>query len=239
MGSMQGDDRYRYTYQQQGYQPYVYYYPRPQPPPPPPPGGLFSFSEEEKKHLLLAIGALTLAFTLYLPWVVTLPLITTVVLSFIAVCTGFLLHEFGHKILAQRYGCWAEFRAWTFGLLMAVLSGFMGWLFAAPGAVYIRGQLTKDQSGKVSAAGPLMNITVASILLPVLFFVPGLITEIWYLLWMICYLNVFIGGFNMIPLPPLDGSKIIKWNPLIWIVLLAVLGTYFVLLNPDILSLFY
>jgi Zn-dependent protease len=76
-----------------------------------------------------------------------------------------------------------------------------------------------------------MNITVASFLLPVLFFIPSIPDEIFLLVWMICYLNVFIGGFNMIPFPPLDGSKIIRWNPGMWILLLAVLGFYFILLN--------
>jgi Zn-dependent protease len=232
MGKMQGDDRYRYTYQQQGYQPHAYYYPppQPQPPPPPPPGGLFSFSAEEKKNLLMAIGALTLAFTLLFSGS-GIAIYIVVALSFVAVVTGFLLHEFGHKFVAQRYGCWAEFKAWPQGLLLAIFSAFFGFLFAAPGAVYIRGRLTKEQNGWVSAAGPLMNITVASFLLPVIFFVSSIPDEIFLLVWMICYLNVFIGGFNMIPFPPLDGSKIIRWNPGMWILLLAVLGFYFILLN--------
>ncbi|UCE74959.1 MAG: hypothetical protein JSV56_04445, partial [Methanomassiliicoccales archaeon] len=169
---------------------------------PPVQGGL-QFSEEEKKHLLLAVGALTFAFTLLFLGS-GLPIYTIVGLSFVAVCTGFLLHEIGHKIVAQRYGCWAEFRAWPQGLLLAVVSAFIGFLFAAPGAVHVRGHPSKEENGKVSAAGPLMNIAVASFLLPVLFFFPGIIVEIWTLIWMICYLNVFIGGFNMIPFPPLD-----------------------------------
>jgi Zn-dependent protease len=202
------------------YRPYEYYVE------PPAPQGL-QFSEEEKKHLLMAIGALTLAFTFL--FLGAFPLWIVVGLSFVAVVTGFLLHEMGHKIVAQRYGCWAEFRAWTFGLLMAVFSGLMGFLFAAPGAVYIRGHLTEEENGRVSAAGPLMNITVASILLPVLYFFPLPFKELLYLIWMICYLNVWIGGFNMIPFPPLDGSKIIKWNPGVWIFLLLILGIYFYL----------
>ena len=159
-----------------------------------------------------------------------MPLQTIVVLSFVAVCTAFLLHEMGHKIIAQRYGCWAEFRAWPMGLMMAVISGFIGFLFAAPGAVYIRGNLTEKQNGIVSAAGPGTNIVVASFLMPVLIFMIDPESLIGGLVWMICYLNVFLGGFNMIPFPPLDGSKIIKWNPAIWVGILAILGGYFWLL---------
>ena len=195
---------------------------------PPPQGGL-KFSEQEKQHLFLAIGALTLAFTLFF-LDRGFSLVILVGLSFIAVCTGFLLHEIGHKVVAQRYGCWAEFRAWPMGLMLAVLSGFMGFLFAAPGAVYIQGYLSKEENGKVSAAGPLMNIGVTSVLLPIVLFVPAIMFEIRFLLGMICYLNIFIGGFNMIPIPPLDGSKIIKWNPAIWIGLLIILGFLGILL---------
>ena len=217
---MWGDDRgatYRVSYQ-----PNEYHIPTPVQE-----GGL-KFSAEEKKHLLMAVGALTMAFTLLFAGLEGLSIFTVIGLSFVAVITGFLLHEIGHKIVAQRYGCWAEFRAWSFGLLMAVFSAFMGFLFAAPGAVYVRGHLSKEENGKVSAAGPLMNIVVASFLLPIWIFIP-LIDELQLLISMILWLNLFIGGFNMIPVPPLDGSKIIRWNPGIWVGILVVLGVYFIL----------
>jgi Zn-dependent protease len=225
---MWGDDEgvtYKVSYQPQEY--YIA---------PPPQGGL-KFSDEEKQHLLLAIGALTLAFTLF--WtrltILSIDIISLIFvagIAFIAVVTGFLLHEIGHKIVAQRYGCWAEFRAWPMGLLMAVISGFVGFLFAAPGAVYIRGYLTEEQNGKVSAAGPGTNLIVSSALMPILIFIIDPQSLLGSLIWMICYLNVFLGGFNMIPFPPLDGSKIIKWNPVIWIGLLVILGGYFwILIN--------
>jgi Zn-dependent protease len=225
---MWGDDEgvsYRVSYQPQEY--YVE---------PPPQGGL-KFSDEEKKHLLMAIGALTLAFTLF--WtqftifsINIISLIIVVTIAFTAVITGFLLHEIGHKIIAQKYGCWAEFRAWPMGLLLAVVSGFMGFLFAAPGAVYVKGYLTKEQNGKVSAAGPGTNIIVASVLLPLMFFVLGPDSFFGSIVLLICFLNVFLGGFNMIPFPPFDGSKIIKWNPLIWVGICAILGYYLYLLIP-------
>lgn len=225
---MWGDDDRRVTYRV-SYRPHEYQYQ-----PPVQEGGL-KFSEEEKKHLLMAVGALTLAFTLLFAGRYELSIFMVIGLSFVAVITGFLLHEIGHKIVAQRYGCWAEFRAWTFGLLFAVLSAFMGFLFAAPGAVYIRGHLSKEENGKVSAAGPLMNVVVASFLLPIWIFIP-LIDELLLLISMVLWLNLFIGGFNMIPVPPLDGSKIIKWNPGIWIGILVLLGAYFILfLDPSLI----
>lgn len=217
---MWGDDEgvsYRVSYQPQEY--HIE---------PPPSGGL-KFSEEEKKHLLMAIGALTLAFTLLFrdP---DFPIYFTAILAFCSVMTGFFMHEMAHKYVAQKYGSWAEFRAWPQYLLIAVVTAYFGFLIAAPGAVYHRGYLTKEQTGKVSAAGPVTNIIMASIILPILLFVPGIPYEIFLLLGMVCFMNVIIGGFNLVPFFGLDGKKIIKWNVGIWIGLLGILGFYGILL---------
>src|SRR5215467_9844149 len=63
-----------------------------------------------------------------------------IVAGFIATATGFILHEMGHKFVAIRHGYVANFRLWTWGLLLTlgtvVLSGG-NFLFGAPGAVYI------------------------------------------------------------------------------------------------------
>jgi Zn-dependent protease len=217
---MWGDDKgvsYRVSYQPQEY--YIE---------PPPSGGL-KFSNEEKKHLLMAIGALTLAFTLLLRHL-DLPIYLIAVLAFCSVMTGFFMHEMAHKYIAQKYGSWAEFRAWPQYLLIAIATAFFGFLFAAPGAVYHRGYLTKEQTGKVSAAGPVTNVVMASFILPIIMFIPGIPYEIFVLLWMVCLMNVIIGGFNLVPFFGLDGKKIIKWNVGIWLGLFAILGFYAVLL---------
>ncbi len=223
---MWDDDRYRETRYYYGpyrveYQPRVQYYG------PPEERGI-KFSKEEIKQLLFAIGVLTLAFTIVMADLSSglFGILIAAGISFGAIVTGFLLHEMGHKYLAQRYGCWAEFRAWTWGLFLALMTSFFGFLFAAPGAVYISGHITREQNGKISAFGPLMNTIVAIAFIPFLFVVDNG-TLLYTFLWLICYLNVFLGGFNMIPFPPLDGSKILKWNPFVWIMMLITLGILF------------
>ena len=198
------------------------------------------FSREEYTHILLAVGALTAAFTLSFlnplgggAGSVTAKRAIQVVLgSAVAVVTGFLLHELMHKAVAQRYGAWAEFRSNRMGLLFAVVTGLFGIVFAAPGAVYIAGPLSREQNGKVSIAGPLTN------------FVLGLaFTGAWIgtsltlggeageyvvaILKFSAYINVFLGGFNMVPIPPLDGSKVIRWNPVIWGATIAAIAVVF------------
>ena len=53
---------------------------------------------------------------------------------------GFIGHEVAHRYVARSFGCWAEFKLWPLGLIMALIFALVSggtMIFAAPGAVYI------------------------------------------------------------------------------------------------------
>ena len=86
---------------------------------------------------------------------------------------GFLFHELAHKFAAQKYGCVAEFRAFDQMLYVAVgLAVAIGFIFAAPGAVMIHGQVTRKENGIISLAGPLTNYVLAMVFMGLMFFFP-------------------------------------------------------------------
>ena len=185
------------------------------------PDSKMSFSKYEKEQLAESIGILTVAFTLALSNglspVMKNPeiLINTLPLAFGAVMTGFLLHELAHKWMAQQYRCWAEYRGNRNGLYFALLMSSFGFLLAAPGAVMVSGRITDRQNGIIAAVGPISNIIIALVAFPIYFFTVGLdypISLIGELARFIVIINLILGGFNMIPIQPLDGSKIIVWS---------------------------
>ena len=185
------------------------------------PQSKMAFSDYEKEQLRESIGFLTLAFALALSnglfVVMENPnvLITTLPLAFAAVMTGFLLHELAHKWMAQQYGCWAEYRGNKNGLYFALAMSAFGFLLAAPGAVMVSGRITDRQNGIIAAVGPLTNITIAIVALPIYIFTAGLdwpITLLGELARFIVVINLILGGFNMIPIQPLDGSKVMMWS---------------------------
>ena len=185
------------------------------------PGSKMSFSKYEKEQLTESIGILTVAFTLALSDglapVMSRPeiLFNTLPLAFGAVMTGFLLHELAHKWMAQQYGCWAEYRGNRNGLLFALLMSSFGFLLAAPGAVMVSGRITERQNGIIAAVGPISNIIIALTAFPIYIFTVGLespVSLIGELARFIVIINLILGGFNMIPIQPLDGSKIIVWS---------------------------
>src|SRR3989344_1749993 len=100
-------------------------------------------SKEEIRDLIKAWIAISIAFAIALNNPFDNPLnlfFQNLIVAAIAVGFGFLLHELAHKVVAQRYGCWAEFRSWDLMLLVAIaLAFFAGFVFAAPGAVFISG----------------------------------------------------------------------------------------------------
>lgn len=150
-------------------------------------------------------------------------------ISMITVGVAFILHELAHKFMAIRYGFQAEFRKDNLMLLVAVvLAAVVGIVFAAPGATMISGtSITPKQSGKISAAGPFINLILCIPFAIILFVSGGLdpaITSqtLLSLIGMVgLQVNAMIAAFNMLPVSVLDGRKVLAWNPAIFIVLIV------------------
>jgi len=81
--------------------------------------------------------------------------------------------------------------------------------------------LTLRESGLVALMGPAVNMVAG------LFFLllAGSINNVVALIgaWG-AYVNFFLAAFNMIPFPPLDGQKVLQWNPAVWAVAIGFAG---------------
>lgn len=195
------------------------------------------FSSTEIRQLLVAIlalsGAFTVLFVRYDPSYLQNPFILVFLfgVSLLSVGTGVGLHEIMHKIVAQRYGLWAEFRYDLRGLAMAFVFAFVGFIFGAPGATWISGMVTREQNGRISAAGPATNIVLGAAFLGAHLAMRGssavsdLLTPAFT---EVAVVNAILGGFNLIPVMPLDGAKVWHWNKAVWVALLALVGVLLV-----------
>ncbi|MBS3155332.1 hypothetical protein J4404_02435 [Candidatus Woesearchaeota archaeon] len=168
-------------------------------------------SRKELIDLAKAWIAISIAFSVLLKG--ELSLITGFLISGLTVGLGFLLHEMAHKYMAQKYGCFAEFRSFDFMLLLAVFMSFFGFIFAAPGAVMISGRVNNEKNGKISLVGPLTNLVLALIFL----FLTFSSIEIIKLIGSYGFtINSWLALFNMLPLWFFDGRKIYSWNKLVY-----------------------
>lgn len=188
--------------------------------------GMPMFSRIELRDIAIAVAVLTASFTIIFSrrWRlfsddVMMNALWWVLVSFIMVMSSFILHELAHKFTAQRFGAWSEFRMYPTGLILCLIMSVVGFLFAAPGAVYIRGYITDEMNGKISIAGPAVNIGISTVALILCFIIgKGLSADIFFLL---AYMNAFLAVFNLLPIPPLDGSKVLKWDPAVYAVSVA------------------
>ena len=187
------------------------------------------FSKTEIRDLLKAWIVISIAFAIAMsggflgfgPQV-----LFTFVISALTVGTGFLLHEIMHKYFAQKYDCWAEFRANDMMLGLAVVMSFFGFIFAAPGGVYIKGQITKRKHGHIALAGPATNIVVGLAFMALAWLTQDPIKIIGMYGMQI---NFFLALFNLLPFFPFDGQKVVAWSKPIYVtsLIMAFVLTFF------------
>ncbi|MCA9486199.1 metalloprotease [Candidatus Woesearchaeota archaeon] len=176
--------------------------------------GKYSFSFVELRHLLLALFMLLATFAILQQTLLqVLGYASFSFIIFVTVGLGFLLHELGHKFVAQHFGFVSEFRGDFPMMLVSLAFAFSGFTLLAPGAVMILGRIDKRQNGIISIAGPLVNLCLALFFVGLnLFFSPIPTSFFGMLLEMGIVINVFLGLFNMIPFWIFDGKKVLEWS---------------------------
>lgn len=183
---------------------------------------MLHFSLREKHDLLKAWIVISVAFGLVISphsWV-SPKLLVYILIAGITVGSGFLFHELCHKLLAQKYGCWAEFRSDDRMLFLALITSLFGVVFAAPGAVVIQGHVTKRQNGLISAIGPASNLLLALIFLAL----APVSTELAYFGYLI---NSWLALFNLLPFWLLDGKKVLLWSKPVYFGLLILAALFY------------
>ena len=141
--------------------------------------------------------------------------------------TGLIAHEIAHKLAARRLGYWADFRIWPTGLLLSLATSLGGFLFAAPGATVVEGMDPTDVQGwgRVAVAGPVSNLFFAAGFYSASLATFGIDWITSEALLFLAMINTLFATFNLLPIDPLDGAKVLRWGIGRWVVTFAVAVT--------------
>ncbi|MCW1299175.1 MAG: M50 family metallopeptidase, partial [Candidatus Parvarchaeum sp.] len=204
------------------------------------------FSLREIEDIFIAWLALSFAFAVVLYPIENSGFLLYFLASFIVLGAAFIMHELMHKFVAQSYGYEAQFRMFPFFLILAVVMALLiGFVFALPGATifepdprepYTDPKGFTERYGKISLAGPLIDIAFGFIFLALFLLiyvlvgshVTNLLTAFGYIVTGLgTFISFYLGAFNMLPLGSasfigLDGYKVWRWNKVYWAIFFVI-----------------
>ncbi len=154
--------------------------------------------------------------------------------------SGLFVHHAGQRLMALKLGVKAEHKVWWPGLIIALVLAVLSYgkitVYAAS-AVFITllpqhrlgGHRYMENVGslaKTALAGPVLNIILGStaIILNQLGVLPDSVST------PIFMFNLYFAAWNLIPIPPLDGSRIIYYSRLVYVFLVSSLIGYIALI---------
>ena len=182
--------------------------------------------DREVKDFLIAIFVLFFGYviSIYVDTrfpISSLPLVLLV--SLFSIVLAFSAHEGAHRFMAIRLGAIAFFKKWNLGLLLIIVSSLVGSLFATAGAVQFTGITDESKIGKSALAGPATNLIIGTSVYGI-YLLGGFssISLVGFLLINIFRINLWLGLFNMIPIPPIDGSKVFRWDLKIFVIVIVI-----------------
>ncbi len=195
---------------------------------------MFKFRKSEVRDIILSIAVLSVAFSGIGPDMPGLSVILmNIAIVSVPLALAFAVHEIAHKKAAAAFGYQSFYQMWGQGLLMALFFGIISSgriIFAAPGAVIIQtAHATQRENGIISLVGPLTNLAIAGFFF-LLLLTPGITSILFAMAAFGVRINLLLALFNLLPFPPLDGSKIFRWRPEIAVPLLVFTGIVFFLL---------
>jgi len=192
------------------------------------------FSPKEMRDLALSVLAIAFIFSYVyngrnIPYtILTYPVFIVIVIF------SFLVHELAHRYVGRKFGCVAYYEMEPLHLVFSLVASIVtGFVLLVPGHVTIKpfrfgrwgyrvAHLTMTEVGLISFVGPLTNLSLG------LFFrlFSG---NVFYIL---SFINAWLAFFNLIPVKPLDGAKILFWKHEAWFASMAIaillLVTFFI-----------
>lgn len=212
----------------------------------------FWFSREELKGLALVIAVFAFVFSLS-EWIdggsSVYEIGRSLAVSLVIVAVSVMVHQAGQRLVGIARGFKVETKVWWYGLLICLALGVMSrgklMFFAATGmwvhhlAVHRLGMFRYGPNVEAMAwiafAGPAANILFATIVKNIQMYLtfiplnPEIAEKIFFFNWL-------FAGINLLPIPPLDGSRLFFMSRLWYAFIAGTIIGYLFLITVGVYS---
>ncbi|MCJ7429454.1 MAG: hypothetical protein MUP66_03625 [Candidatus Nanohaloarchaeota archaeon QJJ-5] len=199
---------------------------------------VYDHSIDEVQDIIISSLALSIAFTVALfggsdpiGFIMSAGFLSHFILVVPLVVSAIVAKEMAQKGTARAFESHARYEMWSPGIVISVLSSFLGVVVAAVSGVKImteyaeryarwRIELNPKHMGIVASIGPLMSISLAMGCLMLSPLSPMVLGE--NVLSLAAEINAYIVLFSLVPASPLDGDKILRWSVGLWVFMIAM-----------------
>jgi len=163
-------------------------------------------------------------------------------IGIIIMAVTILVHVFIQRIAALHVGFRPEYKLWIYGIIISlglcIITNGNIWFLFLPGGIYLhmmsqhrlgyfRYGLNLHAHALIAFTGTLANLTLA-----IIFRMLQSVLPISLFLQKIVLVNLLFAVFSMLPIPPLNGSRIIYYSRMTYVFFLGVmLGTIIFLVS--------
>ena len=208
----------------------------------------FKFSKEETKAII--ITTLAYAFIIsFKQWgpgpgkVELLYGLGNLLIAILIMSLTVLVHVCVQRIIGLNIGFRVEYKLWIYGiaiaLILCIVSNGDIWFLFLPGGIflhmlsqhrlgYFRYGLNMMAHAMVAVVGPLSNLVLAIIFKIIHSFTPSPLIQ------KIILVNILFAVFNMLPIPPLDGSRVFFQSRMGYAFLLGAITGVAIFLNTNV-----
>lgn len=205
----------------------------------------YKFTNHELRGLIISIVALAFIVS-FKEWGTAKFDFAAGLLNFfnavLIVALSVLVHDFGQRIWGLASGYRIEFRMWSFGLIISLIAAFLSngslWLIIPGGFMlhliaghrlgWFRYGINYVGQALVAMAGPLFTLMLIILLKALYAFFPNPLIQ------KAIIFNVVYAITSMLPIPPLDGSKIYFGSRMIYAFSLPAIALATILMIVDI-----
>ena len=199
----------------------------------------FDFSKNEIRDILIAFTLITVLFAIrssdeFNQIFYNIPIVM------IGIALGFICRELICKKAAMKFNYWSEYKIFTPGIILAFLTSFKGFMFTAPGSVYIYGNANDRENGLICLSGIVVHILFSIVFLglAILMQSPEIgnswFNDLLFAIFSMGFLtNGYLAFFGLFPIGSIYGAAIYNWNRILWFIIIAFalfivwLGTMF------------